>query len=219
MRRIFFLLVLGMSILACTLTDDLTGSGSTPLQPPTEIGGLEVTRGEDGAFTLGNPDAPLTLVVFADWYCPHCQNYKPTVDRVIETYVSAGVVKFESRILPTAGGENTYRLGRWIECVAESGENYFTVSNALYDLLFNGYQTADQVEAIMADRFALNTEKINECAEAATQLDADLAYADLLGANSTPSVWLRQADGNIIPVTERDFNSLSALIESAGAEF
>src|SRR4051794_33993937 len=36
------------------------------------------SRTEDGAFVLGDPDAPITIIEFLDWGCPHCQAYKPT---------------------------------------------------------------------------------------------------------------------------------------------
>lgn len=220
MRRIFALLILAMSVLACTLSDDLMGTGAAPI--PTAIAvdpALMVSRAEDGAFILGNPDAPVTLIVFADWYCPHCQNYKPTIDRVVAEFVTSGQVNYEYRVLPTAGQQNTYILGQWIECAAESGENYFTLSTALYDLLFTGYLTADVVQTQMNERFGLNAEALTACMETASQVDNDMALATEIGVNSTPSVWIRFADGTLQQVQDRSFEGLSALITSAGAEF
>ena len=52
------------------------------------------SRTEDGAFVLGDPDAPVTIVEFADFMCPHCQAYQTTVNRFIEQYVATGQAKF-----------------------------------------------------------------------------------------------------------------------------
>jgi protein-disulfide isomerase len=219
MRRIFFLLMVAFSALACTLSDDLMGSGSAPVPPVVEVDpSLMVSRAEDGAFTLGNPDAPITIIVFADWYCPHCQNYKPTLDRIIEAYVLTGKAAYEARILPTAGRENTLQLGHWAECAAESGVNYFAINNALYDLLFNGFQTAAQAQIIMEERFGLSAGKMADCLETANQVTIDIAFANKLGVGGTPSVFVRYANGRVESVQDRSFEGLSNLIENAGGE-
>src|SRR5215207_4842489 len=36
---------------------------------------LHRERLSDGGFIIGDPDAPITIVEFADWACPHCQDY------------------------------------------------------------------------------------------------------------------------------------------------
>ena len=57
-------------------------------------------RQADGGFVLGNPDAPVTIVAFEDFICPHCQAYEPTIDQFISKYVATGLARFEYRFLP-----------------------------------------------------------------------------------------------------------------------
>jgi protein-disulfide isomerase len=45
---------------------------------------------DDGAPVLGNPDAPITIIEFADFACPYCQRYEPTMQVFIDTYVATG---------------------------------------------------------------------------------------------------------------------------------
>ena len=45
---------------------------------------------DDGAPVLGDPNAPITIVEFADFMCPHCQEYTETIGRVIEEHVITG---------------------------------------------------------------------------------------------------------------------------------
>ena len=37
-----------------------------------DYAGLSTFRRADGGFVLGEPDAPVTIVAFEDFFCPHC---------------------------------------------------------------------------------------------------------------------------------------------------
>ncbi len=69
-------------------------------------------RTADGGFVLGNPDAPFTVIEFADFYCPHCQEYHPEIQKFLTNYVATGKAEFEYRIFPTAGGQLSYYTGQ-----------------------------------------------------------------------------------------------------------
>jgi protein-disulfide isomerase len=67
---------------------------------------------------LGNPDAPVKVVEFADYLCSHCQTYALNTERLfIETYVETGQVYYEYLPLslqagvPTESVEATYCAG------------------------------------------------------------------------------------------------------------
>jgi len=53
---------------------------------PDELDRLGVERGD--------PDAPLVVREFADYQCPACRSFYPTVKRLIDEYVDAGQVRF-----------------------------------------------------------------------------------------------------------------------------
>lgn len=82
-----------------------------------DFSAMQPSRAEDGGFVLGNPDAKVTIIEFADFGCPHCQEYKPTIDDFIKNYVQTGKAKFEFRIFPTAGGAMTEFAGRIADCI------------------------------------------------------------------------------------------------------
>src|SRR5689334_6670070 len=48
------------------------------------------SRTADGAFVLGDPNAPVSIIVFEDFTCPACQNYKPTMDSFVQNFVVTG---------------------------------------------------------------------------------------------------------------------------------
>jgi protein-disulfide isomerase len=59
-------------------------------QPPTK------TYPQADGNKLGSPDAPVTVVEFADYLCSHCQDYALNDEQaVIDTYVASGRVYYE----------------------------------------------------------------------------------------------------------------------------
>ncbi len=45
--------------------------------------------------TIGNPNAPITIVAFIDFECPFCQRAYPTFARIIDTYAPATNIVFK----------------------------------------------------------------------------------------------------------------------------
>lgn len=51
--------------------------------------------------TMGSDDAPVTVAVYTDYACPHCQRYTAeTLPRIREEYVNEGVVRYEHHDFP-----------------------------------------------------------------------------------------------------------------------
>ncbi len=179
------------------------------------------TRTADGAFVLGNPDAPLTIVEFADWACPACQQYKPTVDRFLEEYVRTGQAKFESRIIMTAGGAVTGYAAQLAECADEQRPGgYWQAYVLLYDYASRG---AGNYNTDMARPFAqsldLDLNALLTCARTAEQVTNDAAFAGQTGANATPTVLFRLSDGQARQLPAgRAFDDLANLVSLAQAQ-
>ncbi|MBC8099936.1 MAG: thioredoxin domain-containing protein, partial [Armatimonadetes bacterium] len=112
---------------------------STQTEPATVVEGyaqLSHSRAEDGAFVLGEDDAPVTLLIFEDFYCPHCQSLHPTVTQLIEAYVATGAARYEFRFLATAGGEQLNQVARLLECAAAQRPAAFWEGHQLtYELM------------------------------------------------------------------------------------
>ena len=82
---------------------DKGGSGgSAPVASiPAPNGGdwsQTITQTEQGSFVMGNPNAPVKLVEFASYTCPHCAEFSESGEpQLIEKYVKTGQVSFELR--------------------------------------------------------------------------------------------------------------------------
>lgn len=176
------------------------------------------SRTADGAFVLGNPDAPLTLIEFADFACPACQDYKPTIDEFIERYVLTGQAKFESRIIMTAGGATTGFASRLAECAEEQRSGAYWQAH----VLFYGYGSRgsstynNNMSRSFAQALNLDLNNLLSCVPEAGQIDTDSAFAQQSGATSTPTVLFRLNDSSPQPLPAgRQIEDLARLVEAA----
>lgn len=182
---------------------------------------VPVYRAEDGAFMMGNPLAPITIVEFADFACPHCQRYRPAMAQFIDSYVATGMAKLEFRFFPTAGGELTDLAGRAAECADEQRAGAFWQA---HDLLYTYALTGRYTEAIPAQLaldLRLNETTLLGCMETADQVATDIALAHDLGIAGTPTVMVRyglgipgfiQLDGVTYTLGGPTFDVLSAVV-------
>lgn len=157
-------------------------------------------RLEDGGFVLGDPNTRITIVEFADFYCPHCQDYHPVTQRFIREYVMTGQAQFEFRVLPTAGGDQTTQLGRLAVCFEEQRTGaYWNAVEAFFNNLSRGARDSDLPRRI-ASELGVDYARALSCTGDDRQMNIDLALAQSAGIQSTPSVRMRIDGGPLQPV-------------------
>lgn len=152
------------------------------------------SRTEDGAFVLGNPEAVLTIVEFADFTCPHCQTYHEDIRRFISTYVATGQAKFEYRMMRATGnpyGDLAAHLAECAETVLPG--SYWMAYDHLYALSAAGLSdTLTDEVAVLLD---VQPAALTECAATASQLMTDSLVARAAGVTGTPAVMVRVNNG------------------------
>lgn len=180
------------------------------------VASIPQSRGADGAFILGDPAAPITIVEFADYFCPACQQYKPQINQLIEEDVATGRAKLEFRMLITAGGENMRYAGQMAECSEELKPGSFWVAyENLYEMAITNNFGRNAAQTF-ADRMGLNAGDLISCTRTSDQIEIDQRYARSLGVSSTPTVLFRIGDGTPQPIPgNRDYPSLKAVIDAA----
>jgi protein-disulfide isomerase len=58
----------------------------------------QIVATPEGGFRMGNPDAPVKLIEFGSYTCPHCRDFTEESHEAIERdYVNSGKVSFEYR--------------------------------------------------------------------------------------------------------------------------
>ncbi len=143
--------------------------------------------------TLGAADAPVTLIEYASYTCPHCANFHKTIFPQLKAdYIDTGKVRFIHREVFFD------RFGLWAAIVARCGgeDRYFGIADILYEeqSAWLGGDTpagvADNLRLI-GKRAGLTGETLDACLGDADRAEAMVAnyrrQADKDGINSTPS--------------------------------
>ncbi len=177
------------------LTESIAAAPAALVADTLPYSEIPQSRGADGAFILGDPDAPITLIEFADWVCPHCVDYHPAMDQFILDYVATGQAKFEFRIFPTAGGQLTALMGSLAECADTAQPGSFWEAYSLFyhyaeTGLYNSLVAFRSIEALNLDIDVMNT-----CVSTAMQWQTDMQFGRDHSINGTPAVLIRYGDG------------------------
>lgn len=179
------------------------------------------SRTPDGGFVLGDPDAPITIVEYADFFCPHCQNYHSTVSRFINEFVVTGMAKFEYRFLPTRSSQYSTFAAQVAECVEEQETGNFWRA---FDLMFDyasGAGADENIGRYISDRLGLDYGAVLECTTTATQHQTDQRSANALEITGTPAIRVRIGDSQPQLIGQQytsgsvPFETLESLVLSA----
>jgi protein-disulfide isomerase len=186
------------------LVDQAKSSGkiqvamAKPVEPK-----LEVTDG--GNVALGNPNAPISIVEFADFQCPFCARMVPTIKEVLKKY--DGKVKWVYRDFPLREIHPEALPSAVVATCAGKQGKYWD----MHHKLFENYQTlGDALYTKLAGEMGLDSAKFEECRKdpAMTQEALnDMADGNKLGVQGTPTYFVngRKAPG--------DMRELSRLID------
>ncbi|MEP7294032.1 MAG: thioredoxin domain-containing protein [Chloroflexota bacterium] len=185
-------IVIILVVVVALIAIALSGNRSSDV----DVASIPQSRAEDGGFVLGNPNAPITIIEFADFGCPHCQEYHPDVTRFLQDYVATGKAKFEYRMFPTAGGQTTYYVGQLLECAEEQKAGSFWQGyNLMFSYAFSGLYF-DNVGRRFATDAGLNYTELLSCVDnGATQVQTDINFGQQSGVTGTPAVMVRYNDG------------------------
>ena len=86
----------------------------------------------NGWYSLGRPDAPVTLVEFGDYQCPFCKQFHTTAySDLKKNYIDTGKVRFVSRDLPLEFHPFALRAAEAARCAGDQGK-YWEMRDALY---------------------------------------------------------------------------------------
>ena len=169
-------------------------------------------RAADGAFILGDPQAPITVVEFADFLCPHCQTYHATMRQVIETHVVSGQARLEYRLFPVVDPYASTLTANLVECaeILVPG-SFWRAHDLMYELVSAGY--SGLTPFTFASRAGLNYNAMTACVnEQAEQVVADSELAQSTGVTGTPSILLRRADGELVFIEDQNGNPVASSV-------
>lgn len=152
----------------------------------------EETAGEpsfnfDGANSIGDKNAKVTMVVYSDFECPYCQGYHETVKQIIVKY--GNKVRIVWKHFPLSFHANAEPAANAAECAGEQGK-FWEYADKLFA---NQENFGTALWAKLAGELKLNTSKFNSCMTAKTyqaKIDADLNEGIANGVEGTPATFI-----------------------------
>ncbi len=139
-------LVLGLVVGSATPSKSQITAGSPTLLKPivieTTVGGQRIRvvgkpMGDvsgNSRYSIGNPNAKITMIEFADFKCGYCRLFATeTLTQIKKEFIDSGKIRFVYRDMITVGGNEALRAANAAACVNESGlTKYWDFHNLLY---------------------------------------------------------------------------------------
>jgi protein-disulfide isomerase len=207
MFRFALFAVAAIAVAGALIAVQAFGGGGGSVEPPVGQGRV-----------LGNPDAPITIVEYADFQCPVCKRAAAGIIPVLEEeYVKSGQAKIEFRHFPFLGQES-WDAAQAAAAAEEQGKFW-----EYYAALFNA-QGAENSGAFSYDRLlslaediGLDVERFDETLASNKNLELVRADADAArerGVSATPTFFINGAK----IVGAQDLDTFRDAIDKALAE-
>jgi len=170
---------------------------------------------ETGAPYIGEADAPVTLVEYSDFGCPHCATFSETVHQLIDAYVADGTLKITFKPLSFVTPNSPTAAAAGL-CAADQGM-FWEMHDAMFNLLSTQGSSAFAANTLtsVAAELGLDEDAFGDCLNdggTRDQVSAFLAEAQGLGINSTPTAVF---NGQILESGAVPFNVLERMIQAA----
>jgi len=148
---------------------------------------------------LGSPEAPIAVVEFSNYRCPHCREHALNVlGRIMTDYVEPGKVRYVFRSLPFEGQEDVFAASVAAGCAFDQSPDRFLDYHLL---LFRAVEdwaglTGEALSQKLTDyarQLSLDPNAFRACleseeAKARVRFDQELARA--LGVDGTPTFFI-----------------------------
>lgn len=156
---------------------------------------------------LGNPNAPVVLVEYADTDCPYCQAFLPTLHKIINQYGPSGQVAWVYRHF--AFHPNAPKEAEALECINEIGGNdkfwqYLDLLFSKKDFSQSPYVGIDRAQLpSLASTIGVDQTMFSTCLNSGkykSKIDSEYNDAVKAGAQGTPYTVIVTRTGKI-PIT------------------
>jgi protein-disulfide isomerase len=144
------------------------------------------------ANTLGDPDAPVIIIIYSDFQCIYCMNYwEETEPQIIENYVATGKVYYEYRSFGDFLGPASATAAEAAYCASDQDKFW-----EYHDLIFQNWAGEGSGDFSpnrlrdYADTLGLDVNDFSDCLEKGaykSQVEQDVSNAQADGISATPS--------------------------------
>lgn len=144
-------------------------------------------------YSLGQPDAPVTIVEFADYQCPFCRRFQAEAfARLKKNYIDTGKVRFVSRDLPFDYHPYSLMAAEAARCAGDQGR-FWEIRDAL---ISNESPWSFEVITKTAEALSLDMNRFRTCVQSQkykAEVQRDASEAVALQINGTPTFLLARS--------------------------
>ncbi len=115
----------------------------------------------DNAPSLGDTNAPVTIIIFSDFQCSYCKKFHKKIYPKLKThYIHTGLVRIVYRNLPSSMHENAFKAAEIAECAHEQ-DLFWNI----FDLLHKYAYRINDMDFIskIPDSILFDNEQIKKC--------------------------------------------------------
>jgi len=170
-------------------------SGAEPHSVALALG-LPVDVPDDGAYSIGDPNAPITIIEFTDYQCPYCErHFSQTLPSLKADFIDTGKVRYVFKDFPLTTIHPQAVLAAAAARCAGAQDAYLPMHDALFanQSSWSGlFNAADLFERYAVD-LGLDGDAFRACldsGEMETAVLADQAQGFEFGVNGTPAFFI-----------------------------
>jgi protein-disulfide isomerase len=168
--------------------------------------------------TIGDEDAPATIIVFADYLCNHCSIFalqiKPLVE---ETFVATGqarLVYYDWPLNPTLG---SFLAARAARCAGDQGQ-FWEYHRVLMRNQLTWGRLEDKIPTFedYAEDLGIDRGEFRGCLNSdrhAQEITANMQLAQNLRLGGTPTILIGTGDGQSRRLPDYSFQTIQAVME------
>jgi protein-disulfide isomerase len=173
---------------------------------------------------LGNPNAPVKVVEYADLECPYCKEFQTTMHQIMDYYGASGNVAWVYRPFPLAQiHSKAPEEAQAAECAADQGGDaaYFKYIDQIYAITpsENGLDLAQL--PIVAQGLGLNVATFNQCLSSgkyAQKVQDSYNEAIKEGGTGTPFILIMVGNEAVTLEGAQPYDSMRAAIDAVLAQ-
>lgn len=210
------IVVAGLLIAGAVFLVGKSGTNSTPSGSKVTARVYDPTKDH----ILGNPNAPIKVVEYADLECPFCKTFNGTMHQIMDYYGASGKVAWVYRPFPLGSiHSKAPKEAEAAECAADQGGDvsFFKYIDRLYEITpgSNGLDLA-QLPVIAKD-VGLNVDTFNACLSSGKytkRVQESYAEAIGLGAQGTPFTLVMVGTDSVVLAGAQQYDSMRAAIDT-----
>ena len=195
--------------------------GGTPTLEPIDLGelaGAELIEKAQPAYVFGDPDAPVTIMEFADYQCPGCRGFalivKPQVDLA---YINSGQAKLVFHDFPLGQHPHAFLAARAARCAGDQ-DRYVDY----HDLVFQTQEDWSPMARAtgyfkdLAEQLELDRRAFNGCLESdrhAEVVSANIMLGHAFRVGTTPTLFVHSGSPPVYRLGGAGFLDIQTAIE------